>query len=409
LMIDQVRAGKTCSDFKIIGHVDASSLNSSATSSYVVKALSVASLPNPPNLAYININLRGGAALNANALMLDINGAMLPSYSSIGGGTAANIITTMEMGIPWQSTSGLLLGLRSVLTLEELKKAQAFVLPAPSLNDTSSNRLDISGAVFRSGRVGRDLGHVTLGSPGMQSAFSDLPKGRLEISNLSGLTNLMYDVSTYDIRTDANLSAIWGVTPTTFVNDTNLGHGSLATAALKGRVGTVSIQLGGFDYHNATRTTGDEKDRQAGVLLGRVIKSALALNKPVFINLSTDGCVQSLQSDFPGAPWVGDSTKCAQMFFLVNPSGTRYPAGSLPVTQHIGYFDINQNPSSAFWSATDDAQVINDNVGAAILANYLVASGKASLIPSLTGGRVKDSRDAKFVRVKSAIATAYEY
>jgi hypothetical protein len=116
-----------------------------------------------------------------------------------------------------------------------------------------------------------------------------------------------------------------------------------------------------------------------------------------------------VQSDLPGSPWTNDSTKCAQMFFLVDPVGIRYPAGALPVTQHIGYFEVSQSPSSAFWSTTADSQVINDNVAAAILANYLVASGKASLISSLTGGRVKDSRDAKFVRVKKAIATTYEY
>ena len=52
---------------------------------------------------------------------------------------------------------------------------------------------------------------------------------------------------------------------------------------LNGYAGVSSIDKGGFDYHDQTRTTGDAKDFILGSEIGQVIAYAHTLKKPICI------------------------------------------------------------------------------------------------------------------------------
>lgn len=105
--------------------------------------------------------------------------------------------------------------------------------------------------------------------------------------------------------------------------------------ALKGTSGTVNIELGGFDYHDNTRTTGDAKDREAGEVVGRILQMAHIMGKKVFIYVTSDGSVASNA----GSPvWVSDRGNAGSSYLLMyDPAGR--PATLGP---QIGHFNSGQ-------------------------------------------------------------------
>ncbi|MGZ5279193.1 MAG: hypothetical protein ACXWC9_04580, partial [Pseudobdellovibrionaceae bacterium] len=113
-----------------------------------------------------------------------------------------------------------------------------------------------------------------------------------------------------DPRLDASsataLNNIWGINNGTGADNQNLIFSSMAYNALKSQSGSVALELGGYDYHDGGRATGDAKDLEAGRTVGRVLETAHTLNKPVFIYVTSDGATSSTVSDTPGAGWVSD-------------------------------------------------------------------------------------------------------
>jgi len=113
---------------------------------------------------------------------------------------------------------------------------------------------------------------------------------------------------------------------------------------LKGYAGAGTISLGGFDYHDNTRATGETRNFKAGQMIGAVLEYAQRLGKPVMIYVFSDGSLTSSSMVDTSAAgrdklaWQGDSSAVASTFFLLyNPKGRTAPLNGA-ASQQIGYF-----------------------------------------------------------------------
>jgi hypothetical protein len=99
-------------------------------------------------------------------------------------------------------------------------------------------------------------------------------------------------------------------------------------AIVNGYGGAGVIELGGYDYHNGTRSRGEQRDFEAGQTMGASIEYAHRMNKPLIVYVSSDGSVRS-DGQIDGSAggrdkgvWRGDSGSNSAAFMLAyNPSG----------------------------------------------------------------------------------------
>ncbi|HEY7890535.1 MAG TPA: hypothetical protein VIC29_20105 [Steroidobacteraceae bacterium] len=116
---------------------------------------------------------------------------------------------------------------------------------------------------------------------------------------------------------------------------------------LNGFAGAGTISLGGFDYHDNTRATGETRNFKAGQLIGAVLEYAQRLGSPVMIYVFSDGSLtsSSMVDSTPAGrdklAWQGDSSSVASTFFLLyNPKGRTTPLKGA-ASQQIGYFSAD--------------------------------------------------------------------
>ena len=116
---------------------------------------------------------------------------------------------------------------------------------------------------------------------------------------------------------------------------------------LNGFAGAGTITLGGFDYHDNTRATGEMRNFKAGQMIGAVLEYAQRIKTPVMIYVLSDGSLtsSSMVDTTPAGrdklAWQGDSSAVAATFFLVySPSGRPAPLNG-PASQQLGYFSAD--------------------------------------------------------------------
>jgi hypothetical protein len=338
--------------------------------------------------------------------------------------------------------SKFLVGVRNQATAPTLANTAFIGIPCDSQNDSPNNKFDISGAIAKAGLIGTkfpNLGRVNnrtginqasaiiappaplvvndygalLTSIGYSSALgkalnpeqkNSLAKlmsnlntiqtrklasiqgasGVKKVLDCAGIKNIdvvAQGASAIDPRQNTAFSQVWGVNATTANNDRELIFGSMIYNTLSGQAGASSLEMGGFDYHNNTRTTGDAKDQEAGTTVGRILQSAAVLNKPVFIYVISDGSVSCQDSPNRNAPWTSDrgSNGIAYMLYY-DPKGR--PATS---DYQIGQFNDNQSADTSFITGGNP-----EMVAAAVFANWCQANKRNDLFEKIAG-RVFDT------------------
>ena len=150
----------------------------------------------------------------------------------------------------------------------------------------------------------------------------------------------------------------------------------MAYNSIKNQAGAVSLEIGGYDYHNNTRTTGDAKDQEAGEAVGRILETAALLNRPVMVYVMSDGAVVSAKSNARDSVWSSDqgSAGVAYLFYF-NPVGR--PATS---SFQIGSFTAGQAADDKFVTGNSPEQA-----AAAVFANYLMANKRMDLFNPIAG------------------------
>ncbi len=396
---------------------------------------------------FITLNLSGGAMLASNYVPMDAGGQTLASYNKMGLGNGAVPIDREFGNVPFagEGISKLLVQLRANATAQTLAKTSFVAIPVRSRDDSGDNLFDASGMVAKAGLVGTDLpnlgsnstetgirqmyakikpptplrvsnytdiaGALALGATGPLSNLEEPQKISLlrlitrlsesqiqKVNNQSGgrmLANLVgcatnknvelaeREKPTVDVRQDTSLAPVWGVANNTGDNNQAVVFGSMVKSALIGVSGTVALEQGGYDYHNGTRTTGDQRDGEAGATIGRILESAALLGKKVFIYVTSDGSCVSPTSDDRAAPWSSDRGEAGVAFMLA------YDPQARPATSgfQIGHFTSGQ--------AADDKFITGGSpelASCAVLANYLKFNNRMDLITPVIGSTFNTSQ-----------------
>ncbi|MCS6838386.1 MAG: hypothetical protein NZ480_06020 [Bdellovibrionaceae bacterium] len=377
-------------------------------------------------IPFIQVDLAGGAALMANVVPMDQGGQMLPSYSIMGLGGRPNIISVFG-NTPFYTASGLLAGINAQTTDVIRNNVSVFNICVQSGDDRTSNLMAMNGIVQALGNHGQYLpptGNTnsattgrhrpaiievngplfvnnfnaissSLNYSGALGALSQPQREKLaklaknlnssqarklaqsqnisvlnEIVGCAGIKNEEVVISgsnAVDPRQNADMQRIWGINANTAPNTQALVFAALVFNALRKTSGPATITLGGYDYHGNPRNVTDARDNEAGQLIGRIIASAAALNTPVFIALTSDGSVSSVNSDNPGSNFTSDRGSAGSMIgFIYHPRGRV----NLRNTQ-LGYFEQGQLASerSIVGGSTERA------VGGMIL-NYLALNNR---------------------------------
>jgi hypothetical protein len=171
----------------------------------------------------------------------------------------------------------------------------------------------------------------------------------------------------------ANIQAVWNVAGAAANNSDNV-FANMVYNSLAGNGGVVNIELGGYDYHDGGRTTGDAQDRKAGLVVGKLLESAKAMNQKIFVYVCADGATTSSDSNNPGAPWVSDrGTGGLAMFFMFDPAARPATTGL-----QIGQFTAGQVADDTSFVGGDPGQAAQ-----AVFANYMKFSGRMDLFQNV--------------------------
>jgi len=172
---------------------------------------------------------------------------------------------------------------------------------------------------------------------------------------------------------------------------------------ISGYAGAGTITMGGYDYHDGTRASGEMRNFRAGRCIGACLEYAARKGMPLMIYVFSDGSLNATNMVDNSANgrgkfgWQGDNQSTASSFFLVyNPGGRPQvmaadPAGG--VGKQIGYFRAD---GSVETSSHPGANAVNLLVETVVL-NYMALHGEAgqfqTAFPSqgLGGTALRDS------------------
>ena len=379
-------------------------------------------------LPFMVFDMAGGAALPANFLVGGQGGAedLLASYDLLGWDPRAEAAVDAQFGLPMATVGGLYQGIVQNTSPEARANLRMGSLCHTALDDTSSNRLNANSLVLLAGTRGQFLANgiglrgsssggnsravieeaalkpvqmnrigdlaqsTSFGGPAFantgMSFLRALASGGVGLSRaqvrdmvsapggdvLAELSRCAYErslqfvegVSGLDPREDAVAQGIYGINANTAETDENALSAAVAMNAIKGFSGPGTWTLGGCDYHDGTATTGDAKDLDMGVQIGRAVEFAHQSGRPFFFQLLTDGGCSNTRGT---RIWRGDSgDKCMTVMGFYNPRG---PAEMR--RNQVGYYNSAQ--------AAEPGTLIGGDVtlaAYAVLANYLNCAGR---------------------------------
>ena len=158
---------------------------------------------------------------------------------------------------------------------------------------------------------------------------------------------------------------------------------SVMKLVINGFAGAGTITMGGYDYHNSTRATGEIRDLRAGRCMGACLEYAARQGLPLMMYVCSDGSVFSngmLDDSADGrgkGVWTGDNSSTAASFFLVyNPNGAPQIIGATPeeqaIHQQLGYMRSDGSVETASTPAANNVNLLVETV----ILNYLALHGE---------------------------------
>ena len=164
---------------------------------------------------------------------------------------------------------------------------------------------------------------------------------------------------------------------------------SLVKLVLDGYVGTGTIEMGGYDYHNNDRSNTDAKDVQAGEAIGRILELAARKQTDVLVYVFSDGSVSSGSQTVDNTAgdkfrFQSDDANRSSTFMLyykhagrptMKDSGTSFETRG----RQIGWFKANQ-------AVERGSNLISNNVtnlSKAVVLNYLALHGDQAKLADL--------------------------
>lgn len=192
----------------------------------------------------------------------------------------------------------------------------------------------------------------------------------LVLCKMTKTQNLLqsFSESSLDVANDPAVQAVFN----------NLGDGtqqrtaSVAKMVLDGFAATGTITIGGYDYHDGTRQTGDQRDREAGEVIGRILELAQRKQKQVVIYLFTDGGVSTngvLDGNNGRLVWSGDSGQRSSSVMLAFD-----PVAKPPMRSNARQMGRYKTGGSVENNASPMSNSVN-TLAKAVVLNYLALHG----------------------------------
>ena len=153
---------------------------------------------------------------------------------------------------------------------------------------------------------------------------------------------------------------------------------SVMKLVLEGHAGAGTIEFGGYDYHDGTRTTGEAKDFRAGQAIGAILEYAEKnpLVGDVMIFLFSDGSLSSdgqIDSAVGKGIWRNDNSSTASGVLLVyRKSGKPDLVPAVATSRQIGYFRSTGNVETAANSVANNPEALAQMV----ILNYMALHGE---------------------------------
>jgi hypothetical protein len=186
-----------------------------------------------------------------------------------------------------------------------------------------------------------------------------------------------------DPTQDANIVGSGGIFSSTDLQDSDfLATASVMKMIINGYAGAATIEMGGFDYHDSTRATGETRDFKAGQCIGACLEYAARVGVPLMIYVFSDGSLvssgmpdNSVAGRGKGA-WMADNTATAASLMLVYDPKAKPTAIMNQVGNYNGDGTVNGTSSMA-------ANAVN-LLAETVILNYMALHGQAGAFQSLT-------------------------
>lgn len=167
---------------------------------------------------------------------------------------------------------------------------------------------------------------------------------------------------------------------------------SVMKLVVGGYAAAGTITMGGFDYHDSTRATGETRNFKAGQMIGAVLEYAQRVGSPVMIYVFSDGSLSAtsmIDNSTAGRGklgWQGDNQATASTFFLVYSPNGRPALRNGAASQQIGYFTADGSVVSTSSPAANSVYQLVQTV----ILNYMALMGSdgqfATAFPTNTLG-----------------------
>ncbi len=210
-------------------------------------------------------------------------------------------------------------------------------------------------------------GAVELGEV-QKEAFMGMAGGKTladgSVCAYSKSLDFLAGVQGLDPRQDGIAAGVYGINAGSAPDDMNVVAASVVMNSVNGFAGPGTWSLGGCDYHTGDQATGDGKDLEMGLQMGKAIELAFQMKKPLFFQLITDGGNSAQEGTRNWSADSGERTMTVIGFF--DPKGPPEM-----IRSQVGQFTDGQG--------ADPASVIGGNptlVAYAAFANYLSVTGR---------------------------------
>ena len=277
----------------------------------------------------------------------------------------------------------------------------------PSARPTKVDRpSDVTGLVD-TGRLAQLLSPADAGA--VMSAVEQISDSKLghmtETAIVEQLIHCSYVESTSLVSTFGNpalLDPLQDTDITAIFSNNELGQDTFRKTAsvmklcVNGFAGAGTIELGGYDYHDGTRATGELRDFSAGQAIGAVLEYAGRKNQQLMVYVFSDGALDSDGSVDNSADgrgkgrWRGDNQSTAAVFMLVHDPAGR-PALVDPARQQIGYYRSTGDVETAATPVSNNVTLLAESVVLNYMALHNNVGQFTTVLPSQNLGSAINS------------------
>ena len=226
------------------------------------------------------------------------------------------------------------------------------------------------------------LGQVSTNIPSQDAAIKDLVQCSY-VDSAYLVDRYGNALAALDPTKDPNITGSGGIFSATDLQDSDfLATASVMKMVVNGYAGAGTIEMGGFDYHDGTRATGEQRDFKAGQCIGACLEYAARVGLPLMIYVFSDGAIvssgmpdNSVNGRGKGA-WMADNTSTAASLMLVYDPKAKPTA----LTHQIGYYNADGSVMATSSPAANAVNLLAETV----ILNYMALHGQAGAFQSMT-------------------------